>query len=108
LKKYLGCPPLLSRAVEGEILFLYLAVSPSAMSSALIRKDRVQKTVYFTSRAFHGVEVRYPQIKKLPFSLIISAMKLRPYFQAHTIRVLTGYSLKKVLQKPNILGRLVN
>jgi len=33
---------------------------------------------------------------------------LRPYFQAHAIRVLTEYPLKKVLQKPDLLGRLVN
>jgi hypothetical protein len=31
-----------------------------------------------------------------------------PYFQAHPIRVLTEYPLKKVLQKPDLSGRLVN
>ena len=36
LKQYLGNPPLLSRANEGEILYLYLAVSPTVVSSALV------------------------------------------------------------------------
>jgi hypothetical protein len=36
LKEYLTNPPLLSRPTEGEILYLYLAVSPSAVSSALV------------------------------------------------------------------------
>jgi hypothetical protein len=44
----------------------------------------------------------------LAFALIISTRKLRPYFQAHVIRVLTEYPLKKVLQKPDLSGRLVN
>jgi hypothetical protein len=57
LKEYLANPPLLSSPEEGEILYLYLAVSPSAVSSVLVREEsRVQKPVYFTSRALHGAE----------------------------------------------------
>jgi hypothetical protein len=54
------------------------------------------------------VEAQYPRIEKLAFALVVSAWRLRPYFQAHTIRVLTEYPLKKVLQKPDLSGRLVN
>ena len=36
LKYYLSKPPLLSLSVEGEDLFLYLVVSHTAISSALI------------------------------------------------------------------------
>ena len=39
LKDYLSKPPLLSPSVEGEDLFLYLAVSQTAVSSALIREE---------------------------------------------------------------------
>jgi ribonuclease HI len=109
LKEYLTNPPLLSRPTEGEILYLYLAVSPSAVSSALVREDSgIQKPVYFTSKALHGAEERYPRIEKLAFALVISARRLRPYFQAHAIRVLTEYLMKKVLQKPDLSGSLVN
>jgi len=72
LKEYLTNPPLLSRPTEGEILYLYLAVSPSAVSSALVREDPgIQKPVYFTSKALHGAEERYPRIEKLAFALIV-------------------------------------
>ncbi|XP_059428507.1 uncharacterized protein LOC132162267 [Corylus avellana] len=109
LKRYLISPPLLSRAVPGEILYLYLAVSPTAVSAALIREEEgVQKPVYFISRALHGAEERYVQMEKLAFALVIASRKLRPYFQAHTINVLTKYSLKKVLRKLDLSGRLVN
>ena len=57
LKTYLVTTPLLSSLVTGEELYLYLAVTPHAVSSALIReKGRVQKPVYYTSRALRGVE----------------------------------------------------
>ena len=39
LKEYLTKPPLLSPSVMGEKLFLYLAVSNIAVSSALIREE---------------------------------------------------------------------
>jgi ribonuclease HI len=109
LKEYLASPPLLSSPEEGEILYLYLAVSPSAVNSVLVQEESgLQKPIYFTNRALHGAEERYPRIEKLAFALITSARRLRPYFQAHAIRVLIEYPLKKVLQKPNLSGRLVN
>jgi hypothetical protein len=98
LKEYMTNPPLLSRPGEGEILYLYLAVSPSAVSSALVLEDSgIQQPVYFTKKALHRAEERYPRIEKLAFALIISARRLRPYFQAYAIRVLTKYLLKKIL-----------
>jgi hypothetical protein len=109
LKEYLAKPPLLGSPKEGEILYLYLTVSPSAVSSVLVQEEsEVQKLVYFTSGALHGAEGRYPWIEKLAFSLITSSRRLRPYFQVHVVRVLIEYPLKKVLQKPDLSGRLVN
>ena len=40
LKHYLSNPPLLSPSKEGEDLFLYLAVSVTAVSAALIREEK--------------------------------------------------------------------
>ena len=53
LKHYLSNPPLLSPSKEGEDLCLYLAVSVTAVSAALIREEtRVQLPVYYVSQAF--------------------------------------------------------
>ena len=81
LKTYLTAAPLLSPSVLGEELYLYLAVNLYAVSSALVREEgRVQKPVYYTSRALRGAEARYPQIEKLAFALITASRKLRHYF----------------------------
>ena len=57
LKMYLVAAPLLSPSLMGEELFLYLAVTPHAVSSALIREEgKVQKPVYYTSKALIGME----------------------------------------------------
>jgi hypothetical protein len=72
------------------------------------RRQRRSEPVYFTNRALHGAKERYSQIEKLAFALVVLARRLRLYFQAHAIKVLIEYPMKKVLQKPNILGSVVN
>ena len=107
LKTYLSSPPLLSPFVHGEELYLYLAVSSAAVSAALVREeDGIQKPVYFTSRALRGAEKRYPQLEKLAFALVIAARRLKPYFQAHTIIVLTDKPLRKAMHSPEAAGRM--
>ena len=55
-----------TKSIRAGELYLYLAVTPYAVSSALIREEgRVQKPVYYTSRALRGVEGQYPLIEKL-------------------------------------------
>ena len=108
LKVYLTTTPLLSPSIPGEELYLYLAVSPHAVSSALIREERkVQKPVYYTSRALKGAEGRYPLMEKLAFALITASRKLRHYFQAHVIVVMTDHPLKKSMNNLEAAGRLV-
>ncbi|KAI5317816.1 hypothetical protein L3X38_037523 [Prunus dulcis] len=76
--------------------------------SVLIRsKDNAEHPVHYVSKALQDAEVRYPDIEKLSFTLVGSARRLRPYFQAHIIHVLTNQPLRQVLQKPETSGRLV-
>ena len=108
LKTYLITTPLLSPSVSGEELYLYLVVTPHAVSSALIREEgRVQKPVYYTSRALRGAEGRYPLMEKLAFALITTSRKLRHYFQALVINVITAHPLKKAMNKLEAAGRLI-
>ena len=57
LKAYLVSTLLLSPSKLGKELYLYLAMSPHAMSLALIREEgKVQKPVYYTSKALREAE----------------------------------------------------
>ena len=107
LKKYLSSPPLLSPSKLGEDLYLYIAVSQTAISAALVREEEgTQRPVYFVSRAFWGIEERYPWMEKLVFAMVTVARKLKPYFQAHTIIVLTDQPLKRAMSSPEAAGRM--
>ena len=101
LKAYLSSPPLLSPSQPGEELFLYLAVSPTAISAALFKEEeKVQKPMYYASRALRGAEERYPPMENLAFALVTAARKLKPYFQAHTVNVLTDKPLRRAMSNP--------
>ena len=50
IKRYLSNPPLLSSSKEGEDLFLYLAVSITTVSTALIKEENmIQRLMYYVS-----------------------------------------------------------
>ncbi|XP_077221030.1 uncharacterized protein LOC143854808 [Tasmannia lanceolata] len=108
LKQYLSSPPLLTKPESGEELLLYLSVSPTALTAVLVHEEhRQQKPIYYVSKVLHDAEIRYQRVEKLAYALVMAARKLRPYFQAHTIKVLTDQSLRQVLHRPDISGRLV-
>ena len=87
---------------------MYLAVSAIAVSPALIREeDKKQLPVYYVSQAFQGAEARYPRIEKIAFALIVALPKLRSYFQANPILVMTDQSIKKSMNKPEAARRMV-
>ena len=105
MKHYLSNPLLLSPSKEGEDLFLYLAVSVTVVSAALIKEEnRLQLPIYYVSQAFQGAEARYPRIEKINFALIVASRKLRPYFQANPIIVMTDQLIKKAMNKPEAAG----
>ena len=45
-------------------------------------------------------------MEKLAFALVTAARKLKPYFQAHTIIVLTDQPLKRAMTSPEATGRM--
>ncbi|KAK3000990.1 hypothetical protein RJ639_022170 [Escallonia herrerae] len=56
----------------------------------------VQKSIYYVSKVLQDVETRYPKIGRIALALITLARRLRPYFQSHSIIVLTDQPLRKV------------
>ena len=74
----------------------------------MIRDEgKIQKLVYYTSKALKGAKGQYPPMEKLAFSLVIVATKLKPYFQAHVINILTDHPLKKAMNKLEAVEQLI-
>ena len=58
-------------------MFLYIAVSATAVSGVLIREERrEQKPIFYISKTFLDAESRYPLMEKLAYAIVTSAQKL--------------------------------
>ena len=105
LKSYLSSAPLLDKLDLDEELFLYLSISPTVMSTVLVQEqDGVQKLIYYISQTLRNTETCYSKLEKLAYALLITARKLRPYFQAHSIILPTNQPLRSIFHRPNMLG----
>ncbi|GKB22473.1 reverse transcriptase domain-containing protein [Tanacetum coccineum] len=53
-----------------------------------------------------GPELNYTPIEKLVLALVFAAKRLRRYFQAHPIAVITDQPIKQIISRPDVAGRL--
>jgi hypothetical protein len=71
---------------------IYVAATTQVVSAAIIVERReeghallVQRPVYFISEVLSETKIRYPQIQKLLYAVILMRRKLRNYFESHPV-----------------------
>ena len=108
IKQYLTEPPILVSPEAGDTLYLYLAASDIAVSAALFKEcgDAKLRPVFFVSKSLTDAETRYTHLERATLALRTSAQKLRPYFQAHPVVVLTDLPLRGTIHKPDLSERM--
>jgi hypothetical protein len=62
--------------------------------------------VYFVSEVLTGSKRFYSEVEKICYAVIMSACKLRHYFEAHTIKVLTNQLLNNIFDNRNSSERI--
>ncbi len=63
LKRYLSNPPILVAPQPNEELFLYIVATPYSVSTVIVvEREKVQRPVYYISKALHDAKTRYQQI----------------------------------------------
>ncbi|GJY06803.1 reverse transcriptase domain-containing protein [Tanacetum coccineum] len=107
LKKMILDLPALTTPLPKETLFVYLAASQEAVSAVLlvIRQGK-QRPVHYVSRTLHDAEQNYAPLEKMALALRHASRRLRRYFEAHPITVITDQPIKQVLSKADTSGRL--
>jgi hypothetical protein len=76
-----------------SLLLLYLFASNSAISVVLVQEKEEegklkQIPVYFASEALSGSKLFYSELEKIAYEVVMTARKLRHYFEGHRIRVI--------------------
>ncbi|GJY75525.1 reverse transcriptase domain-containing protein [Tanacetum coccineum] len=107
MKKLVSELPTLTNPKKGETLMMYLAAENEAISAVLLTKrDGRQMPIHYVSRYLQGAETNYALMEKLTLALVHAARRLRRYFQAHPIKVITDSPIEQVLNNSGASGRL--
>lgn len=107
LKTYMTEAHLLENLNSGEVLYFYMTDSDKALSVVLVKKEAmVHKLIYYVSKILHGAELNYSTHEKFVLAMITTSRKLRPYFEAHKIEVLTDQPLRSIVHSPKASARL--
>jgi ribonuclease HI len=61
---------------------------------------------YYVSEVLHEAKVRYLEMHKLIYAILVASRKLRHYFQAHKVVVVTAFPLKAILHNSNATGNI--
>ncbi|GJT98254.1 reverse transcriptase domain-containing protein [Tanacetum coccineum] len=108
MKKLIAELPTLTAPRENEELIIYLAAAKEAISAVLMTdREGRQTPVYFVSRTLRGPEVNYTPMEKLVLALLSASKRLKRYFQAHTVVVITNQPMKQLLSSSEISGRML-
>ena len=70
------------------------------------RARTTQKPVYYVSEVLHEAKARYLETHKFIYAILIAYRKLRHYFQAHRVVVVTSYPLRAILHNSNATGNI--
>jgi hypothetical protein len=66
----------------------------------------IQRPVYYVSEVLHEAKARYLEMHKLLYAVLIVSRKLRHYFQAHRVVVVTSFPLRATLHNSNATGNI--
>jgi hypothetical protein len=113
LKALLTSAPILVPPAAGEALLIYVAATTQVVSAAIVVERReeghalpVQRPVYFISEVLSETKIRYPQIQKLLYAVILTRRKLRHYFESHPVTVVSSFPLGEIIQCREASGRI--
>ncbi|GJY08551.1 reverse transcriptase domain-containing protein [Tanacetum coccineum] len=107
MKQHIAELPMLTTPKPREELIMYLCAAREAISAVLlIERDSKKMPIYLVSRTLQTPEINYSPMEKLILARVHTTRRLRRYFQAYPIVVITYQPIKQILSWPENAGRM--
>jgi ribonuclease HI len=105
--------PILTPPQNGEPLYLYVDATTQVVNAVIVveRTEKghslpVQRPVYYISEVLSETKARYPQIQKLLYAVVLARCKLRHYFEAHPVTLVSSFPLGEIIRNLVAAGRI--
>ena len=113
LKRMLSTAPALAAPAEKEPMLLHIAATTCAVSIVMVverpekgRAQPVQRPVYYISEVLSISKQNYSHYQKMCYGVYMAAKKLKPYFQANPITVVSSAPLPDIIGNRDASGRV--
>ena len=86
--------------VHKKPLLLYLAANSYVIGALIAQKDGggVEQPVYYISRTLKDAETHYPRAERACLAIVYASQRLRHYFSAYEVWLMTkSYAIKVLL-----------
>ncbi|XP_075086304.1 uncharacterized protein LOC142169011 [Nicotiana tabacum] len=111
IKSYLMKPPVRVAPIPGKPLILYISAQERSVGALLAQGNNEGKenALYYLSRMMTPNELKYSLTEKLCLALVFSIQKLKHYFQAHVVRLVSRANpIKLSCGKRTSISRLLD
>src|SRR4051812_40532806 len=113
LKLMLSTAPILAAPIEKEPTMLYIAATNRVISAVMVverperdKAQQIQRPVYYISEVLSASKQNYPHYQKMCYGVYTAAKRLKPYFQAHPITVISSAPLADIMGMKDATGRV--
>ena len=101
----------MSKPSPSITLILYLAALPTIVRAVLVEEKEhenkmKQFLVYFVSEALSREKLNYSVLEKIAYTVVMASRKLKHYFQAHRIKVLSAQPLEGLFRNSEAIGKI--
>ena len=101
--------PMVQAPILKRPLLLYLAISSYAIGGLIAQEDgsNVEQPVYYISHALTDAKTRYPRAERECLAMVYASQRLRRYFLAYEVWLMTkSGAIKALLRQPILYGRI--
>lgn len=113
LKRFCQSNPILAAPAKAEPMLLYISTTTQVVIVVMTvereeqgKVQKVQHPVYYVSEVLSPCKTRYPHYQKTTYGIFMVAEKLRQYFQANPITIISHAPLSDIINNRDPTGRV--